>query len=79
VEREIAVMRLLNHPHIVRFHEAIAGGDGGGHVYIVMELATQGQLYDYVTQLGRLREDDARRIFQQVENPAFFSSSQVQS
>uniref|UniRef100_A0A0E0HXU1 non-specific serine/threonine protein kinase n=1 Tax=Oryza nivara TaxID=4536 RepID=A0A0E0HXU1_ORYNI len=66
VEREIAVMRLLNHPHIVRFHEAIAGGDGGGHVYIVMELATQGQLYDYVTQLGRLREDDARRIFQQI-------------
>uniref|UniRef100_A0A0E0E8E0 V-SNARE coiled-coil homology domain-containing protein n=1 Tax=Oryza meridionalis TaxID=40149 RepID=A0A0E0E8E0_9ORYZ len=46
VAREIAVMRLLNHPHIVRFHEVIAGGDGG-HVYIVMELATQGQLYDY--------------------------------
>uniref|UniRef100_A0A0E0DMY9 Protein kinase domain-containing protein n=1 Tax=Oryza meridionalis TaxID=40149 RepID=A0A0E0DMY9_9ORYZ len=65
VAREIAVMRLLNHPHIVRFHEVIAGGDGG-HVYIVMELATQGQLYDYVTQLGRLREDDARRIFQQI-------------
>uniref|UniRef100_A0A0E0LI53 non-specific serine/threonine protein kinase n=1 Tax=Oryza punctata TaxID=4537 RepID=A0A0E0LI53_ORYPU len=65
VEREIAVMRLLKHPHIVRFHEAIAGGDGE-HVYIVMELAPQGQLYDYVTQLGRLREDDARRIFQQI-------------
>uniref|UniRef100_A0A0D9WWI1 non-specific serine/threonine protein kinase n=1 Tax=Leersia perrieri TaxID=77586 RepID=A0A0D9WWI1_9ORYZ len=65
VEREITVMRLLRHPHIVRFHEAIAGGDGE-HVYIVMELAAKGQLYDHVTQLGRLREDEARRIFQQI-------------
>uniref|UniRef100_J3MJ78 non-specific serine/threonine protein kinase n=1 Tax=Oryza brachyantha TaxID=4533 RepID=J3MJ78_ORYBR len=62
-------MRLLSHPHIVRFYEAISGGDGE-HVYVVMELAAQGQLYDYVTQLGRLREDEARRIFHQIVSGA---------
>ncbi|KAL6861355.1 hypothetical protein ACP4OV_017055 [Aristida adscensionis] len=75
VEREVSVMRRLRcHPHIVRFHEAFvsgagagaAGGGGGEHVYIVMELAEQGQLHDYVSIRGRLPEGEARRIFRQV-------------
>ncbi|RLN11714.1 hypothetical protein C2845_PM09G00080 [Panicum miliaceum] len=46
VEREVFVMRLLSlrqpqHPHIVRFYEAVRSGD---HTYVVMELAESGQL-----------------------------------
>ncbi|KAL5197298.1 hypothetical protein ABZP36_000810 [Zizania latifolia] len=67
VDREVAVMRLLNHPHIIRFYESIAAGE---HVYIVMELAAEGQLHDYVTLHGRLGEGEARRIFQQIVSGA---------
>ncbi|KAL6606432.1 hypothetical protein ACP70R_042085 [Stipagrostis hirtigluma subsp. patula] len=64
VDREVGVMRLLrHHPHIARFHEAIAGGH---HVYIVMDLAEQGQLHDYVSIRGRLPEAEARRLFRQM-------------
>ncbi|RLM54426.1 hypothetical protein C2845_PM10G00970 [Panicum miliaceum] len=68
VEREVFVMRLLSlrqpqHPHIVRFYEAVRSGD---HTYIVMELAESGQLYDHVAVRERLPEAPARRLFQQL-------------
>ncbi|TVU12937.1 hypothetical protein EJB05_46613, partial [Eragrostis curvula] len=68
VEREIRVMRLLrHHPHIVHLYEAVVSSDNKA-VYLVMEFAEQGQLFDYVTTMdrGRLPEDEARRVFRQV-------------
>lgn len=66
IAREIRVMRLLSqgqHPHVIRFIEAMSTH---AHTFIVMELAASGQLYDHVVLRGRLPEDQARTIFQQL-------------
>jgi serine/threonine protein kinase len=35
-------------------------------IYVVMEYCKYGELFDYIVEKGRLQEDEARRIFQQV-------------
>ncbi|TVT99338.1 hypothetical protein EJB05_55338, partial [Eragrostis curvula] len=61
VEREILVMRLLrHHPHIVHLYEAVVSSENKA-VYLVMELAEQGELFYYVTARQRLLQRNIRR------------------
>ncbi|XP_059296458.1 CBL-interacting serine/threonine-protein kinase 14-like [Lycium ferocissimum] len=62
VKREIAIMRRLRHPHIVRLHEVLATKT---KIYYVMEFAKGGELFTKVTK-GRFSEDLSRRYFQQL-------------
>ncbi|TVU12934.1 hypothetical protein EJB05_46601 [Eragrostis curvula] len=72
VQREILVMRLLrHHPHIVHLYEAVVSSENKA-VYLVMELAEQGELFYYVTARQRLSEDEARRVFRQVAGGVSF-------
>lgn len=63
VRREINIMRLLSHPHIVRLFEVI---ETRSCIYVVMEYMNSGELFDYITENGRLEEDEARHLFQQI-------------
>ncbi|KAJ7969520.1 Non-specific serine/threonine protein kinase [Quillaja saponaria] len=63
VRREINILRFLKHPHIIRLYEVI---ETRKHIYVVMEHAKSGELFDYIVQNGRLQEDEARKIFQQI-------------
>nr|GLL24492.1 SNF1-related protein kinase catalytic subunit alpha KIN11-like [Ipomoea trifida] len=63
VKREINIMRLLVHPHIVRLYEI---KETESHIYVVMEYMKCGELFDYITQKGRIHEDEARHFFQQI-------------
>jgi len=63
VKREIKILRLLVHPHIIQLYEII---ETPIDIYIVMEYAKSGELFDYIVEKGRLQEDEARNIFQQV-------------
>lgn len=63
VRREINIMRQLCHPHIVRLFEVV---ETPSNVYVVMEYMDSGELFYYLTERGRLNEDEARRLFQQV-------------
>lgn len=56
-------MRLLVHPHVVRLFEVI---DTPSNVYVVMEYMNSGEMFYYLTENGKLHEDEARRLFQQV-------------
>lgn len=64
-------MRLLVHPHIVRLYEI---KETESHIYVVMEYMKCGELFDYITQKGRIHEDEARHFFQQVFNSIRFNS-----
>ncbi|MQL91771.1 hypothetical protein Taro_024386 [Colocasia esculenta] len=63
VQQEIEALRLLLHPHIIRLYEVI---ETHSDIFMVMEYAKFGDLFDYIVEKGRLAEDEARRFFQQV-------------
>lgn len=58
--RELHHHRRLHHPHIVHLHEIVATET---HVWLVSELCSGGELFDYLVERGRLLEGEARRMF----------------
>ena len=62
MKREISVMRLVRHPNIVEFYEVMASKT---KIYFAMECVKGGELFGKVSR-GRLREDIARKYFQQL-------------
>ncbi|RYR17065.1 hypothetical protein Ahy_B03g061868 isoform B [Arachis hypogaea] len=63
IKREISTMKLVRHPNIIRLHEVMASKT---KIYIVLELVTGGELFDKIASQGRLKEDEARKYFQQL-------------
>ncbi|KAK6912795.1 Ubiquitin-associated domain [Dillenia turbinata] len=63
VRREIKILRLFMHPHIIRLYEVI---ETPTDIYVVMEYVKSGELFDYIVEKGRLQEDEARNFFQQI-------------
>nr|XP_043624512.1 CBL-interacting serine/threonine-protein kinase 6-like [Erigeron canadensis] len=62
IKREISVMKMVKHPNIVELHEVMASKT---KVYFAMELVKGGELFSKIEK-GRLKEDVARRYFQQL-------------
>lgn len=63
VRREIKILRLFMHPHIIRLYEVI---ETPADIYVVTEYVKSGELFDYIVEKGRLQEDEARKFFQQI-------------
>lgn len=63
VRREIKILRLFMHPHIIRLYEVV---ETHSDIYVVMEYVKSGELFDYIVEKGRLSDDEARRFFQQI-------------
>lgn len=63
VFREVKIMKTLNHPNIVRLFEVI---EEGTKLYLVMEYASGGEVFDFLVAHGRMKEKDARTKFRQI-------------
>ncbi|XP_055975203.1 serine/threonine-protein kinase SIK1 [Sorex fumeus] len=63
IYREVQIMKLLNHPHIIRLYQVMETKD---MLYIVTEFAQNGEMFDYLTANGHLSEDEARKKFWQI-------------
>ncbi|XP_051118778.1 SNF1-related protein kinase catalytic subunit alpha KIN10-like [Andrographis paniculata] len=63
VRREIKILRLFMHPHIIRLYEVV---ETPADIHVVMEYVKAGELFDYIVEKGRLHEDEARTFFQQI-------------
>nr|XP_040019144.1 LOW QUALITY PROTEIN: SNF related kinase b [Gasterosteus aculeatus aculeatus] len=62
--QEVRCMRLVQHPNVVRLYEVI---DTPTTLYLVMELAEGGDLYDYILRHeGGVAEGTAKRHFAQI-------------
>ncbi|KAH0658233.1 hypothetical protein KY289_026981 [Solanum tuberosum] len=70
-KREISVMALVKHPHVVQLYEVLATKS---KIYFVIEHAKGGELFNKLTK-GRLKEDVARKLFQQLINAVEFCHS----
>ncbi|KAL9224374.1 hypothetical protein vseg_000411 [Gypsophila vaccaria] len=72
IKREISTMKLIRHPNVLRLYEVMASKT---KIYIVLEFITGGELFDEVASKGRLKEDEARKYFQQLINAVDYCHS----
>jgi serine/threonine protein kinase len=72
IKREISTMKLIKHPNVIRMYEVMASKT---KIYIVMELVTGGELFDKIASKGKLKEDEARKYFQQLINAVDYCHS----
>ncbi|KAL6333274.1 hypothetical protein AAG906_028457 [Vitis piasezkii] len=72
IKREISTMKLIRHPNVIRMHEVMASKT---KIYIVLEFVTGGELFDKIASKGRLKEDEARKYFQQLINAVDYCHS----
>ncbi|KAK4530461.1 hypothetical protein CCYA_CCYA04G1318 [Cyanidiococcus yangmingshanensis] len=63
MQREIAVMKLCDHPHVLRLLEVF---ETNTHLFLVTEYADGGELFDYLVKRGSLEPDEARHFFRQI-------------
>ncbi|KAK9068824.1 hypothetical protein SSX86_012940 [Deinandra increscens subsp. villosa] len=62
IKREISILRRVRHPNIVQLFEVMATK---GKIFFVMEYVKGGELFSKVAK-GRLKEETARKYFQQL-------------
>ncbi|XP_072224362.1 serine/threonine-protein kinase BRSK1-like isoform X2 [Leuresthes tenuis] len=63
VEREIAILKLIEHPHVLKLHDVY---ENNKYLYLVLEHVSGGELFDYLVKKGRLTPKEARKFFRQI-------------
>lgn len=63
VTREIEAMKRLEHPHIVKLYQVL---ETDTKIFMVMEYAEKGEVFDHISQAHAFTEKDARELFWQV-------------
>jgi len=61
VSREIQILKILRHPVVVQLYEII---ESDKELYLIMEYARGGELFDYIVSHKRVREKEAARFLQ---------------
>uniref|UniRef100_A0A914HJN5 non-specific serine/threonine protein kinase n=1 Tax=Globodera rostochiensis TaxID=31243 RepID=A0A914HJN5_GLORO len=61
--REVRIMKQLDHPNIVKLYQVI---ENETTLFLVMEYASGGELFDYLVAHGRMKEKEARAKFRQI-------------
>ena len=63
IRREIALMRFLDHPHLLKLEEVC---ESPRHLYIVLEYAANGELFDFLVSRRSISSERALRFFRQI-------------
>ncbi|KAI8961790.1 Pkinase-domain-containing protein [Daldinia sp. FL1419] len=63
IEREVAIMKLIDHPNIVKLYDI---WENRSEIYLVLEYVEQGDLYSYLARAGPLAEDETMYFFRQI-------------
>ena len=79
IEREVAIMKKMNHPHIVRLIEII--DDPNHHKqYLIQEFIPNGDLLEKIKQYDKnpLSEQNLRKYFRQLMTAVWYCHEVVQ-
>ncbi|KAJ6591667.1 kinase-like domain-containing protein [Mycena vulgaris] len=63
LEREIVVMKLIDHPNIMRLYDV---WETSTELYLILEYIKGGELFEYLCKKGRLSTEEALGYFQQI-------------
>eukprot|EP00574_Skeletonema_japonicum_P003857 CAMPEP_0201723340 /NCGR_PEP_ID=MMETSP0593-20130828/7425_1 /ASSEMBLY_ACC=CAM_ASM_000672 /TAXON_ID=267983 /ORGANISM="Skeletonema japonicum, Strain CCMP2506" /LENGTH=484 /DNA_ID=CAMNT_0048214435 /DNA_START=230 /DNA_END=1684 /DNA_ORIENTATION=- len=69
---EIETLRSMRHPNIIRLYDVYITEE---KIYIIMELMSGGELFDYVVKKGTLTEEEAARIVRTVTDALVYMHS----
>ncbi|XP_037697473.1 serine/threonine-protein kinase SIK3 isoform X5 [Choloepus didactylus] len=71
--REVQIMKMLCHPHIIRLYQVM---ETERMIYLVTEYASGGEIFDHLVAHGRMAEKEARRKFKQIVAAVYFCHCQ---
>lgn len=63
LQQEIGVLMGVSHPNVLCLKDTFTERD---HVYLVLELAPEGELFNYIVRKQKLSEDESRKLFLQL-------------
>ncbi|KAI0403818.1 hypothetical protein F4802DRAFT_271261 [Xylaria palmicola] len=63
IEREVAVLKLIDHPHIVKLHDI---WENRAEIYLVLEYMDCGDMFSYIHACGPLPEFETVGYFRQI-------------
>ncbi|KAG6865634.1 hypothetical protein C0991_000803 [Blastosporella zonata] len=63
IDREITMMKLMNHPNIMRIYDVY---EGDKELFLVLEYIEGGELFDFLVNRGRLPPSEALAFFKQI-------------
>ena len=68
VAREIHILKLIRHPNIIQLYEVIIRQiiETQKHLFLIMEYASGGELFDYIVSKSRIDSLEACKFFQQI-------------
>uniref|UniRef100_A0A8C5GX95 Serine/threonine-protein kinase BRSK2-like n=1 Tax=Gouania willdenowi TaxID=441366 RepID=A0A8C5GX95_GOUWI len=69
---EIAILKLIEHPHVLKLHDVY---ENNKYLYLVLEHVSGGELFDYLVKKGRLTPKEARKFFRQIISALDFCHS----
>ncbi|CAD8163893.1 unnamed protein product [Paramecium octaurelia] len=63
IAKEIEILKKLRHPHIIQIYEII---DTDKEIYLIMEYASGGELFEYITKNQRIQEKKACKFLLEI-------------
>ena len=63
LQREISLMRIFDHPHLLKLIDVY---ETETHIYLILEYAKNGELFDYILERGYLTLPSALNFFRQI-------------
>lgn len=63
IHREISLMKIVSHPHLLRLLDVL---ESERHLYMILEFASKGELFDYLVSKRFLKEASAMHFFRQL-------------
>lgn len=63
ITREIQILKMIRHPNLIQLYEVI---ETDTHLFLIMEMATGGELFNYIVKRKRLWEKVAAKFYAQL-------------
>ncbi|KAM3531156.1 hypothetical protein NHJ13051_000920 [Beauveria bassiana] len=63
LQQEIGMLMAVSHPNVLCLKDTFSERD---RVYLVLELAPEGELFNYIVAKSKLSEDETRKLFKQL-------------